>query len=172
MKTSIDTSTLLRPCVTFAIWALAAGVVTYGAIRWQGMSSGLPPDTVTVGLEPPALAAPDAGSWVHLLGTAAPPQAPAASLRLIGIAADRARAQWGFALISESGKPAKSYRVGDSLPDGQRLVGLEANAALLETPSSGSKATLPLVRKDAQHSSPQGDAGHARDDRFSLLARP
>ncbi len=136
--------------LTFVVSGLAAASLAYWAL--QGWGGGRPSQT------PQRLAAPapalDARAVARALGggavvaVAAPgAAAPAAGRRfvLLGVVADRASS--GAALISVDGKPAKPFRVGDSVDGRLILKWVQGRQAVLAAgPDAPAELTLELPR--------------------------
>lgn len=109
---------------TLALWALALASVVYWGLRLSAAPAGLPVPAVA-----PAPPAPDADALARLLGAlpsqAAAAAAPAAAgpgrLVLLGVLAGQ-RSGGGAALIAVDGQPAKPFRVGAVVVDGELVL--------------------------------------------------
>ena len=141
--------------LTFLLCALTAGSATFWILQWPSLPSRT---TDAVGL---AAASPsDNGAALQSL-LAGDPQVVALSgvstptanlppLRLAGVIRVGTKGQ-GSALIQLNGKPAKPYRVGDTIADGLVLQSVSAHTAHLgQTVSSPAALVLELPRKPAQ----------------------
>lgn len=130
----------------FILAALAAASASFWALRVSAvnMSTGAPA-AATAGF-----IAIDAASVVRALGggsSAAPAVAPLASLvsrfAMVGVVADQRSA--GVALIAVDGRPAKPFRVGDTIEEGLILQSVQARTAVLGSALGGTAAlTLEL----------------------------
>ena len=133
--------TFLR-LTSLLVWAVVAYSAVVFALQWGG---GVPVDYVVAGSEQKqVLPDVDALAVSKALG-AAPVQSASASLAsrfvLVGVM-DGGPSQ-GVALISVDGKPAKPYRLGQTVSDGFVVVGTgPKNAAL--GPHMGSNPALVL----------------------------
>lgn len=142
--------------LTFLLCALTAGSATFWILQWPSLPSrttdaaGLaavasPPDT-SAALQ--GLLAGDP-AVVALFGVSAP-MASLPPLRLAGVIRVGTKGQ-GSALIQHNGKPAKPYRVGDTVADGLLLQSVSAHTAHLgQTVNSPAALVLELPRKPAQ----------------------
>ena len=131
--------TFLR-LTSLLVWAVVAYSAVVFALQWEG---GVPVDTLVVGSEQKqVLSDVDALSVSKALG-AAPVQSASASLAsrfvLVGVM-DGGPSQ-GVALISVDGKPAKPYRLGQTVSEGFVVVGTGPKKAELG-PQLGATATL------------------------------
>ena len=134
-------STFLR-LTSLLVWAVVAYSAVVFALQWGG---GVPVDYVVTGSEQKqVLPDVDALAVSKALG-AAPVQSASASLAsrfvLVGVM-DGGPSQ-GVALISVDGKPAKPYRVGQTVSEGFVIVGTGPKKAELG-PQLGAAATLLL----------------------------
>ena len=133
--------TFLR-LTSLLVWAVVAYSAVVFALQWGG---GVPVDYVVAGSEQKqVLPDVDALAVSKALG-AAPVQSASASLAsrfvLVGVM-DGGPSQ-GVALISVDGKPAKPYRVGQTVSEGFVIVGTGPKKAELG-PQLGAAATLLL----------------------------
>ena len=133
--------TFLR-LTSLLVWAVVAYSAVVFALQWGG---GVPVDYVVAGSEQKqVLPDVDALAVSKALG-AAPVQSASASLAsrflLLGVM-DGGPSQ-GVALISVDGKPAKPYRVGQTVSEGFVIVGTGPKKAELG-PQLGAAATLLL----------------------------
>jgi len=124
------------------VWAVVAYSAVVFALQWGG---GVPVDAVVAGSEQKqVLPEVDALAVSKALG-AAPVQSASASLAsrfvLVGVM-DGGPSQ-GVALISVDGKPAKPYRLGQTVSDGFVVVGTGPKKAELG-PHMGSNPALVL----------------------------
>ena len=124
------------------VWAVVAYSAVVFALQWGG---GVPVDAVVAGSEQKqVLPEVDALAVSKALG-AAPVQSASASLAsrfvLVGVM-DGGPTQ-GVALISVDGKPAKPYRLGQTVSDGFVVVGTGPKKAELG-PQMGSSPALVL----------------------------
>ena len=131
--------TFLR-LTSLLVWAVVAYSAVVFALQWEG---GVPVDTLVVGSEQKqVLSDVDALSVSKALGVA-PVQSASASLAsrfvLVGVM-DGGPAQ-GVALISVDGKPAKPYRLGQTVTDGFVVLATGPKKAELG-PQLGATATL------------------------------
>ena len=107
---------------TLVLWALALASVAYWGLRLLAAPAGLAVPAVA-----PAPPAPDAEALARLLGaqpsqTAAPPVAAGPGrLVLLGVLASQ-RSGGGAALIAVDGQPAKPFRVGAAVVDGELVL--------------------------------------------------
>ena len=108
---------------TLALWALALASVVYWGLRLSAAPAGLAVPAVA-----PAPPAPDAEALARLLGalplqTAATPSVAAGPGRLVllGVLAGQ-RSGGGAALIAIDGQPAKPFRVGAVVVDGELVL--------------------------------------------------
>lgn len=135
---------------SFTVWALAAASAVFWGLRLSQPHSS-PPVEVASG----AVLEADPAAVARFLGATqgpapAMPGAPslASRLSLVGVVADGH--QWGAALISVDGKPARPYRVGSVVEDGALLLAVERRRALLgparEAPPSLT-LELPALKK-------------------------
>ena len=129
---------------TLVLWALALASVAYWGLRLLAAPAGLAVPAVA-----PAPPAPDAEALARLLGaqpsqTAAPPVAAGPGrLVLLGVLAGQ-RSGGGAALIAVDGQPAKPFRVGAVVVDGELVLqSLRPREARLGTSRSGA-TTLTL----------------------------
>ena len=142
-----STSSFLQPfaptflrLTSLLVWAVVAYSAVVFALQWEG---GVPVDTLVVGSEQKqVLSDVDALSVSKALG-AAPMQSTGASLAsrfvLVGVM-DGGPSQ-GVALISVDGKPAKPYRLGQTVTDGFVVLATGPKKAELG-PQLGATATL------------------------------
>ena len=133
--------TFLR-LTSLLVWAVVAYSAVVFALQWEG---GVPVDTLVVGSEQKqVLSDVDALSVSKALG-AAPMQSASANLAsrfvLVGVM-DGGPSQ-GVALISVDGKPAKPYRLGQTVSDGLVVVGTGPKKAELG-PQMGVASSLVL----------------------------
>jgi general secretion pathway protein C len=124
------------------VWAVVAYSAVVFALQW---GDGVPVDAVAAGSEQKQVAPDvDALAVTKALG-AAPVQSASASLAsrflLVGVM-DGGPSQ-GVALISVDGKPAKPYRVGQTVSDGFVVVGTGPKKAELG-PQLGASSSLVL----------------------------
>ena len=131
--------TFLR-LTSLLVWAVVAYSAVVFALQWW---DGVPVDTVVLGSEQKqVLSDVDALSVSKALG-AAPVQSTGASLAsrflLVGVM-DGGPSQ-GVALISVDGKPAKPYRLGQTVTDGFVVLATGPKKAELG-PQLGATATL------------------------------
>ena len=107
---------------TLVLWALALASVAYWGLRLLAAPAGLAVPAVA-----PAPPAPDAEALARLLRaqpsqTAAPPVAAGPGrLVLLGVLAGQ-RSGGGAALIAVDGQPAKPFRVGAAVVDGELVL--------------------------------------------------
>ena len=133
--------TFLR-LTSLLVWAVVSYSAVVFALQWGG---GVPVDAVVVGSEQKQVSPDvDASSVSKALG-AAPVRSTGASLAsrflLVGVM-DGGPSQ-GVALISVDGKPAKPYRLGQTVSDGLVVVGTGPKKAELG-PQMGSTPALVL----------------------------
>ena len=108
---------------TLLLWALALASVVYWGLRLSSVPIGLAVPAVA-----PALPVPDAQALARLLG-ALPAQTEAAPevaanpgrLVLVGVLAGQ-RSGGGAALIAVDGQPAKPFRVGAVVVEGELVL--------------------------------------------------
>lgn len=130
---------------TLVLWALALASVVYWGLRLSAAPTGL-----AVSVVAPAPPAPDAQALARLLGAlpsqtaAAPPvSAGPGRLVLVGVLAGQ-RSGGGAALIAVDGQPAKPFRVGAVVVDGELVLqSLRPREARLGASRSGA-TTLTL----------------------------
>ena len=131
--------TFLR-LTSLLVWAVVAYSAVVFALQWEG---GVPVDTLVVGSEQKqVLSDVDALSVSKALG-AAPMQSTGASLasRFVLIGVMDGGPSKGVALISVDGKPAKPYRLGQTVTDGFVVLATGPKKAELG-PQLGATATL------------------------------
>ncbi len=129
---------------SFVLAALAAASASFWALKVSAVNSAITASAT-------AIAGPvviDELSVVRALGGSpgvTPAAAPAAGLAqrfaMVGVVADQRSS--GAALLSVDGKPAKPYRVGDTIEDGLILQSVQARKATLGSPH-GAAALLTL----------------------------
>lgn len=132
--------------LTLLLWALAAGVAVFWCLRWSSGGAGPLPAPAPE----PALQV-DASAMAKALGAVAMPAAAPVSSRyaLLGVLAGRDSGA-GSAVIVVGGKPAKSFRVGDTVEDGVVLQSLAAREARLGSSMQGpATAVLQLPQPGA-----------------------
>ena len=125
---------------TLLLWAAAAGVIVFWGLRFAGGSEAqmpLPPAVQPVQVNAQAMA--------KALGAVALPAAPAAApvasrYALLGVLAGH-DSGGGAAVITVAGKPAKAFRVGESVEEGVILQSLAAREARLG-PAGGPAAMV------------------------------
>ena len=122
--------------LTTLVWLLVGWSVTYWALRVWNRS---PVQAVPVLAEPASVVDPAAvARALGVRGAPTPDAAPAMAVivrhTLVGLAT--APDGQGVALLAEQGQPAQAVRVGGQLPDGWRLLRLEADEAVLAPPGA------------------------------------
>ena len=135
------TPTFLR-LTSLLVWAVVAYSAVVFALQWGG---GVPVDAVVAGSEQKQVLPEVDVLAVSKAFGAAPVQSASASLAsrfvLVGVM-DGGPSQ-GVALISADGKPAKPYRVGQTVSEGLVLVATGPKKAELG-PQLGAPATLQM----------------------------
>jgi general secretion pathway protein C len=136
--------------LTLLLWALAAGVVVFWCLRWSSGGAGpLPAPAPEPALQVDAPAMAKALGAVAL-PAAAPAAAPASSrYALLGVLAGRDSGA-GSAVIVVGGKPARSFRVGDTVEDGVVLQSLAAREARLGSSMQGPATAVLELKKPLQ----------------------
>lgn len=122
---------------TFLLWALALGTAVFWGLRLSAQGTPVPAQAT--------VAQPGAGfrgDLSRVLGVDTPAPAPAAAeapapvaadarFQLVGVVAPRAGGREGVALIAVDGRPARAYRVGNVVVDGQVLQSVSLRGAML-----------------------------------------
>ena len=130
---------------TLVLWALALASVVYWGLRLSAAPTGLAVSAVA-----PAPPAPDAQALARLLGAlpsqaAMAPQAVASPNRfvLVGVLAGQ-QSGGGAALIAVDGQPAKPFRVGAVVVDGELVLQSLGRREARLGASQGAATTLTL----------------------------
>ena len=126
--------------ITLALWALAAGLVAFWALRLGSSGPASLPSVVAA--EPVQI---NAAAMAQALGAvpsvAAAPAAPS-RFALLGVLAGR-DSGGGAAVIAVDGQPARPFKVGAQVSSGLVLQSLSARQAQLG-PQLGAASTLTL----------------------------
>ncbi len=134
---------------SFAVWAIVAASAVFWALRMFAAAPAAPTHTVAV-----SAAATPRGDLARLFGADAPPPAAsgavaaaapelASRFKLLGLAATRSLgSQEGLALLSVDGKPARPFRVGQSVADS--LVLLSVQGREVQLGAAGGDAQLKI----------------------------
>lgn len=131
---------------TLALWALALASTVYWGLRLSAAPAGL-----AVAAVAPAPPAPDAQALARLLGALPAPAAAAAQqaapgpgrLVLLGVLAGQ-HSGGGAALIAVDGQPAKPFRVGAVVVDGELVLQSLGRREARLGASPGGPATVTL----------------------------
>jgi general secretion pathway protein C len=118
---------------TFCLAGAAAASLTYWTLQWP--SAG---HNTTVAAAQVTSATIDSGRLARLLGQAAatspqPSAAPPVVARFVLVGVIAQGSQRGSALIAVDGKPAKPFRVGETVADGQVLLRVKPRSVTLAT---------------------------------------
>ena len=134
---------------SFAVWAVVAASAVFWALRMFAAAPAAPAHTVAVS----ATATPR-GDLARLFGAEAPSPADpgavavaapelASRFKLVGLAATRTSgSREGLALLSVDGKPARPFRVGQSVADS--LVLLSVQGREVQLGAAGGDAQLKI----------------------------
>ena len=134
--------------MAFVVWACVAYSVVAFALHWSVSVSDGP--ALASAAQPPTLPDVDAAAVSKALGAdAAQPNVPSLASRFVLVGVLDGGPQQGTALIAVDGKPAKPYRVGQTVVEGLAVIATAPKKAELGA-QIGAVATLVLelpVRK-------------------------
>jgi len=141
--------TMVSRIFAFLVWAVCAAGLAYWGLRWLAKPLPVPPHSSTVSMTaaPKAdmarlLTAPETSP--DAAGPSAEQSALAARIQLIGLMAAAGNGSGpSVALLSIDGKPAKAFKVGQSIDGEQVVQAITRQGVDIGLPGQPATATLP-----------------------------
>jgi general secretion pathway protein C len=141
--------TMVSRIFALMVWAACAAGLAYWGLRWLAKPLPVPPHSSTVSLTPEPkgdmarlLTAPETSP--EAAGPSAEQSALAARIQLIGLMAAAGNGSGpSVALLAIDGKPAKAFRVGQTIDGEQVVQAITRQGVDIGLPGQPATATLP-----------------------------